>query len=59
MNIRKAMLPSLWSAMKKGFDGSASAVASNLLPLLSKLPSEVTGNDREFFKLFFSHLRTG
>lgn len=59
VNIRKAMLPSLWSALKKGFEGSATTIAPNLLPLLSKLPVEVTGSNREFYGLLFSHMRTG
>lgn len=53
------MLPSLWTSLKKGFEGSASSVAPNLLPLLSKLTMDVTGNEREFYKLLFSHLRAG
>lgn len=59
VNIRKAMLPGLWSAMKKGFNGNAGAVSTKLYSLLVSLPPDVAGSSREFYSLFFSNLREG
>ena len=38
--MRKAVLPKLWPFLKEGGRGCAAAVFHNLLPLLSRLPSE-------------------
>ena len=43
MNVRKAVLPRLWSVLRDGGRGCASAVLHNLLPLLSRLPTDVIG----------------
>jgi len=40
VNVRKAVLPKLWSALKDGGRGCAAATFHNLLPLLSRLASE-------------------
>lgn len=41
VNVRKAVLPKLWSVLKDGGSGNATVIFPNLLPFLSKVPSEV------------------
>ena len=41
VNVRKAVLPKLWSVLKNGGSGCATVIFPNLLPFLSKVPSEV------------------
>ena len=41
MKARKAVLPKLWSVLKSGGSGCATMIFPNLLPFLSKVPSEV------------------
>jgi len=42
--MRKAVLPKLWSLLKDGGRGCAAATFHNLLPLLSRLPTEPPAN---------------
>jgi len=44
VNVRKAVLPKLWSVLKNGGNGCATIIFPNLLPFLSKVPSEVGTN---------------
>ena len=41
VKARKAVLPKLWSVLKSGGSGCATMIFPNLLPFLSKVPSEV------------------
>jgi len=40
VNIHKAVLPKLWRFLQEGGRGCAAATFPNLLPLLSRLPTE-------------------
>uniref|UniRef100_A0AAZ3QXV9 E3 ubiquitin-protein ligase listerin n=1 Tax=Oncorhynchus tshawytscha TaxID=74940 RepID=A0AAZ3QXV9_ONCTS len=59
VNARKAVLPKLWSLLKDGGKGLATALHPNLLPLISKLPSEVTTPNLDFYTTFCSCLIQG
>lgn len=59
MNARKAFLPKLWSVLKEGGKGMAKALHPNLMPLLSKLPGEVTDPSVDFYNSFFAALTQG
>uniref|UniRef100_A0A8C5DMD2 E3 ubiquitin-protein ligase listerin n=1 Tax=Gouania willdenowi TaxID=441366 RepID=A0A8C5DMD2_GOUWI len=53
VNAKKGFFPKLWALLKEGGKGMAKALHPNLMPLLSKLPHEVTEIDGFFF-IFFS-----
>ncbi|EDO46720.1 predicted protein [Nematostella vectensis] len=57
VNIRKAVLPKLWSLLKNGGSGNASAIFPNLLPFISKLPAQVLVGG--FYRELFPSMRTG
>ncbi|KAJ7383932.1 listerin E3 ubiquitin protein ligase 1 [Desmophyllum pertusum] len=59
VNVRKAVLPKLWSVLKNGGSGCASIIFPNLLPFLSKVPSEVIGSGVGFYQEFFISLQEG
>ncbi|KAM9437421.1 E3 ubiquitin-protein ligase listerin isoform 1-T1 [Salvelinus alpinus] len=59
VNARKAVLPKLWSLLKDGGKGLATALHPNLLPLISKLPTEVTTPNLDFYTTFYSCLIQG
>uniref|UniRef100_A0A3P9M3P8 E3 ubiquitin-protein ligase listerin n=1 Tax=Oryzias latipes TaxID=8090 RepID=A0A3P9M3P8_ORYLA len=59
VNARKAFLPKLWSVLKEGGKGMAKALHPNLMPLLSKLPGEVTDPSVDFYNSFFAALTQG
>ena len=59
VNHHKDMLPSLWSLLQQGGNGSASIIFPNLLPLLNKFPHHIIGEGLDFHKLFFNNLRAG
>ncbi|KAF6016474.1 LTN1 [Bugula neritina] len=59
VNLRKAMLPGLWSSLKAGFDGNAAAAAGKFCILIKLLPPDASGNPHEFYSLLFSHFSSG
>jgi hypothetical protein len=59
VSSRKAFLPSLWSDLKGGFGGNAAVIRPSLLPLLSKIPSDRVGCEREFYRQLLSNLVIG
>ncbi|XP_041462561.1 E3 ubiquitin-protein ligase listerin-like [Lytechinus variegatus] len=59
VNMRKAVLPKLWSVLRHGGSGCATTIYPHLLPLLSHLPHEVKGQDEAFYKEFFNNFREG
>uniref|UniRef100_A0A3B3DMW9 E3 ubiquitin-protein ligase listerin n=1 Tax=Oryzias melastigma TaxID=30732 RepID=A0A3B3DMW9_ORYME len=59
VNARKGFLPKLWAVLKEGGKGMAKALHPNLMPLLSKLPGEVTEPDVDFYSSFFTALIQG
>ncbi|XP_051902759.1 E3 ubiquitin-protein ligase listerin isoform X2 [Hippocampus zosterae] len=59
VNPKKGFLPKLWSLLKEGGKGMAKALHPNLMPLLSKLPQQVTDPALEFHTTFFTSLILG
>ncbi|XP_076317410.1 E3 ubiquitin-protein ligase listerin [Tachypleus tridentatus] len=59
VNVRKAVLPHLWTLLKEGGKGNADKIFCNLLPFLSKIPENVIGVDCTFYELFFGNMRKG
>lgn len=59
MNAKKGFLPKLWALLKEGGKGMAKALHPNLMPLLSKLPPEVTDPKMDFFTMFFTTFAHG
>ena len=59
MNARKAVLPKLWSLLKEGGRGCAAVTFHNLLPLLSRLPTESSNDQHTLYQLFLTNVHTG
>lgn len=59
VNAKKGFLPKLWALLKEGGAGMARALHPNLMPLLSKLPLEVTDPPLDFNTCFFTSLIQG
>ncbi|XP_028277901.1 E3 ubiquitin-protein ligase listerin isoform X2 [Parambassis ranga] len=54
VNAKKGFLPKLWALLKEGGKGMAKALHPNLMPLLSKLPQQVTDPSLDFHTTFFT-----
>ncbi|KAM9729215.1 E3 ubiquitin-protein ligase listerin [Menidia menidia] len=54
VNGKKGFLPKLWALLRDGGKGMAKALHPNLLPLLSKLPEQVTDPSLDFYTTFFT-----
>lgn len=54
VNAKKGFLPKLWALLKDGGKGMARALHPNLMPLLSKMPQEVTDPALDFYTTFFT-----
>ncbi|TKS82943.1 E3 ubiquitin-protein ligase listerin [Collichthys lucidus] len=59
VNAKKGFLPKLWALLKEGGKGMAKALHPNLMPLLSKLPQEVTDPTLDFYTTFFTSFIQG
>ncbi|XP_029704196.1 E3 ubiquitin-protein ligase listerin isoform X2 [Takifugu rubripes] len=59
VNAKKGFLPKLWALLKEGGKGMAKALHPNLMPLLSKLPQEVTHPSMDFYSTFFTSFIQG
>uniref|UniRef100_A0A673ANJ4 E3 ubiquitin-protein ligase listerin n=1 Tax=Sphaeramia orbicularis TaxID=375764 RepID=A0A673ANJ4_9TELE len=59
VNAKKGFLPKLWALLKEGGKGMAKALHPNLMPLLSKLPQQVTDPTLDFYFSFFTSLING
>ncbi|XP_060942216.1 E3 ubiquitin-protein ligase listerin [Limanda limanda] len=59
VNAKKGFLPKLWTLLKEGGKGMAKALHPNLMPLLSKLPQQVTDPALDFYTTFFTSLTQG
>ncbi|KAF3840790.1 hypothetical protein F7725_006652 [Dissostichus mawsoni] len=59
VNAKKGFLPKLWALLKEGGKGMAKSLHPNLMPLLSKLPQQVTDPTLDFLTTFFSSLIQG
>ncbi|KAJ3589459.1 hypothetical protein NHX12_010304 [Muraenolepis orangiensis] len=59
VNARKGFLPKLWSLLRDAGGGMAKALHPNLMPLISKLPPQVTEPALDFYTTFFTSLIQG
>lgn len=59
VNAKKGFLPKLWALLKEGGKGMAKALHPNLMPLLSKVPQEVTDPPLDFYTTFFTSFIQG
>ncbi|XP_020778547.1 E3 ubiquitin-protein ligase listerin [Boleophthalmus pectinirostris] len=59
VNAKKGFLPKLWTLLKEGGKGLAKALHPNLMPLLSKLPEDITDPQIDFLSTFFTSLLNG
>ncbi|KAF3706549.1 E3 ubiquitin-protein ligase listerin [Channa argus] len=59
VNAKKGFLPKLWSLLKEGGKGLAKSLHPNLMPLLSKLPPQVTEPTFDFYTNFFTSVIQG
>ncbi|XP_034539490.1 E3 ubiquitin-protein ligase listerin [Notolabrus celidotus] len=59
VNAKKGFLPKLWALLKEGGKGLAKALHPNLMPLLSKLPRDITDPTLDFYTTFFSSFMQG
>lgn len=59
VNAKKGFLPKLWALLKEGGKGMAKALHPNLMPLLSKLPQEITHPSLDFYSTFFTSFIQG
>ncbi|KAK0132768.1 E3 ubiquitin-protein ligase listerin [Merluccius polli] len=59
VNARKGFLPKLWALLREGGGGMAKALHPNLMPLVSKLPQQVTEPALDFYTTFFTSLIQG
>ncbi|XP_017273716.1 E3 ubiquitin-protein ligase listerin [Kryptolebias marmoratus] len=59
VNAKKGFLPKLWALLKEGGKGMAKALHPNLMPLLSKLPQQVTDPSLDFYTTFFTAFMQG
>ncbi|XP_076024787.1 E3 ubiquitin-protein ligase listerin [Genypterus blacodes] len=59
VNPKKGFFPKLWVLLREGGRGLATALHPNLMPLLSKLPRQLTEPNMDFYSSFFSSLMQG
>ncbi|XP_021346788.1 E3 ubiquitin-protein ligase listerin-like, partial [Mizuhopecten yessoensis] len=59
VSVEKAFWPKLRSALENGFYGNMTLIGPNLLPFLSKVPSDLLGADGRFYTQFFSYMTSG
>ena len=58
VNVHKAVYPRLWALLKEGGRGCAAGTFHNLLPLLSRLPTQ-QHNHRQLYQQFLANVHTG
>ncbi|XP_008425391.1 E3 ubiquitin-protein ligase listerin [Poecilia reticulata] len=59
VNAKKGFLPKLWALLKEGGKGMAKGLHPNLMPLLSKLPQQITHPDLDFYTTFYTAFLQG
>uniref|UniRef100_A0A096M1G1 E3 ubiquitin-protein ligase listerin n=1 Tax=Poecilia formosa TaxID=48698 RepID=A0A096M1G1_POEFO len=59
VNAKKGFLPKLWALLKEGGRGMAKGLHPNLMPLLSKLPQQITNPDLDFYTTFYTAFLQG
>ncbi|CAN2387615.1 Listerin E3 ubiquitin protein ligase 1 [Pristimantis euphronides] len=59
VNAKKGVLPKLWTVLREGGRGLATVIFPNLLPFISKVPSETTQPRTDFYNTLFDSLIQG
>ncbi|KAG8590867.1 hypothetical protein GDO81_006944 [Engystomops pustulosus] len=59
VNAKKGVLPKLWTVLREGGRGLATIIFPNLLPFISKVPSETTQPRIDFYNTLFDSLIQG
>uniref|UniRef100_A0A8C8SSL1 E3 ubiquitin-protein ligase listerin n=1 Tax=Pelusios castaneus TaxID=367368 RepID=A0A8C8SSL1_9SAUR len=59
VNAKKGVLPKLWIVLREGGRGLATVIYPNLLPLISKIPHDITEPKLDFYRTFFTSLIQG
>uniref|UniRef100_A0A3Q2QVQ9 E3 ubiquitin-protein ligase listerin n=1 Tax=Fundulus heteroclitus TaxID=8078 RepID=A0A3Q2QVQ9_FUNHE len=59
VNAKKGFLPKLWALLREGGKGLAKGLHPNLMPLLSKLPPQVTDPRLDFYTTFYTAFLQG
>ncbi|KAM4048334.1 E3 ubiquitin-protein ligase listerin [Anomaloglossus baeobatrachus] len=59
VNAKKGVLPKLWTVLREGGRGLATVIFPNLLPFISKVPSETTQPRMDFYNTLFDSLIQG
>ncbi|XP_030060139.1 E3 ubiquitin-protein ligase listerin [Microcaecilia unicolor] len=59
VNVKKGVLPKLWTMLREGGRGLAGIVYPNLLPFISKVPQGIMEPKLDFFSTFFSAIILG
>ncbi|XP_069801287.1 E3 ubiquitin-protein ligase listerin [Dendropsophus ebraccatus] len=59
VNAKKGVLPKLWTVLREGGRGLATIIFPNLLPFISKVPSETTQPRTDFYNTLFDSLIQG
>ncbi|XP_075707339.1 E3 ubiquitin-protein ligase listerin [Rhinoderma darwinii] len=59
VNAKKGVLPKLWTVLREGGRGLATIIFPNLLPFISKVPSETTQPRMDFYNTLFDSLIQG
>ncbi|XP_071418883.1 E3 ubiquitin-protein ligase listerin isoform X2 [Pithys albifrons albifrons] len=59
VNAKKGVLPKLWTVLREGGRGLATAIYPNLLPFISKIPPGIVKPKLEYFRTFFDSIIQG
>ncbi|XP_075053231.1 E3 ubiquitin-protein ligase listerin [Mixophyes fleayi] len=59
VNLKKGVLPKLWTVLREGGRGLATVIFPNLLPFVSKIPHDPTYSRLHFYNTLFESLIQG
>ncbi|XP_053396155.1 E3 ubiquitin-protein ligase listerin-like [Mercenaria mercenaria] len=59
VNVQKAFWPKLRKVLETGCHGNAVVIATNLLPLISKIPADLFPDNDKFYDEFFTCFKLG
>nr|XP_033798276.1 E3 ubiquitin-protein ligase listerin isoform X2 [Geotrypetes seraphini] len=59
VNVKKGVLPKLWTVLREGGRGLAGIIYPNLLPFISKVPQGIMEPKLDFFSTFFNTIIQG
>ncbi|KAE8621680.1 hypothetical protein XENTR_v10004921 [Xenopus tropicalis] len=59
VNAQKGVLPKLWSVLREGGRGLATVIFPNLLPFISRVPTNIIKTPTDFYSNFFNSLGQG